>query len=58
MLSDMLRKRSTKFEDKKYCVELLKKNGSLQYTADVLELIEREVRSEVGVIINLKNELL
>ena len=46
--SDMLRKRSTNIEDKKYCVELLEKNGSLQYTADMLELLEIEVRREVG----------
>nr|XP_029717157.1 geranylgeranyl pyrophosphate synthase isoform X1 [Aedes albopictus] len=46
--SDMLRKRSTNIEDKKYCVELLEKNGSLRYTADMLELLEIEVRREIN----------
>lgn len=44
----MLRKRSTNIEDKKYCVELLEKNGSLRYTADMLELLEIEVRREIN----------
>ncbi|XP_001651688.2 geranylgeranyl pyrophosphate synthase [Aedes aegypti] len=44
----MLRKRSTNVEEKKYCVELLNKNGSLRYTADMLKILEGEVRTEIA----------
>uniref|UniRef100_A0A1B0AY66 Geranylgeranyl pyrophosphate synthase n=4 Tax=Glossina TaxID=7393 RepID=A0A1B0AY66_9MUSC len=43
----ILRQRTQNVEVKKYCISLLEKLGSFQYTRNVLESLDREARAEV-----------
>ena len=47
MYSDILRQRTSDVEVKRYCVKLLEKFGSFEYTRNVLLNIDKEVREEV-----------
>lgn len=44
---DILRQRTHDVEVKKYCISLLEKLGSFQYTREVLESLDTEARAEV-----------
>lgn len=44
---NILRQRPTDLEVKKYCVSLLEKYGSFEYTLQVLEDLDAKVRSQV-----------
>lgn len=44
---DILRQRTHDIEVKKYCISLLEKLGSFQYTRKVLETLDVEARAEV-----------
>jgi geranylgeranyl pyrophosphate synthase len=46
--SDILRQRTHDVELKKYCVKLLEKFGSLNYTRETLEELDDEARAEVS----------
>jgi len=46
--TDILRQRTHDIEVKKYCITLLEKLGSFQYTRKVLESLDAEARSEVS----------
>lgn len=46
---DILRQRTHDIEVKKYCISLLEKLGSFQYTRKVLEALDVEARAEVGL---------
>lgn len=61
---DILRQRTSDVEVKRYCVKLLEKFGSFQYTRNILLDIDKEVRTEVAklgdnpLMISLVDELL
>lgn len=63
-LIDILRQRTRDVEVKKYCVSLLEKTGSFRYTREILDSLDKEVRSEVEqfgpnpIMTNLLDELL
>ncbi|XP_067648305.1 terpene synthase isoform X2 [Eurosta solidaginis] len=44
----ILRQRTHDIEVKKYCINLLEKLGSFQYTREVLESLDKEARAEVA----------
>ncbi|KAH8262490.1 hypothetical protein KR026_008234 [Drosophila bipectinata] len=46
--TDILRQRTHDIEVKKYCISLLEKLGSFQYTRKVLETLDAEARAEVA----------
>ena len=46
--SGILRQRTADVELKKYCVTLLEKFGSLNYTRRTLEVLDAELRAEVA----------
>jgi hypothetical protein len=46
--SDILQQRTHDVELKKYCVNLLEKFGSLSYTRQTLEELDKEIRAEVA----------
>ncbi|KAH8239089.1 hypothetical protein KR032_000509 [Drosophila birchii] len=46
--TDILRQRTHDIEVKKYCITLLEKLGSFQYTRKVLETLDAEARAEVA----------
>lgn len=46
ILLDILRQRTRDVEVKKYCVSLLEKLGSFQYTRETLEALDQEARKE------------
>lgn len=46
-IMNILRQRPTDLEVKKYCVSLLEKYGSFEYTLQVLEDLDAKVRSQV-----------
>lgn len=64
VLTDILRQRTSDIEVKRYCVKLLEKFGSFQYTRNILLDIDKEVRAEVAklgdnpLMISLIDELL
>lgn len=43
----ILRQRTTDHEVKKYCISLLEKLGSFEYTRTTLEALDKEARAEV-----------
>ena len=45
---NIVRQRTTDIEVKKYCVSLLEKYGSFDYTVQVLEDLDQKVRVEVA----------
>lgn len=45
--TDILRQRTHDIEVKKYCITLLEKLGSFQYTRKVLDQLDAEARAEV-----------
>lgn len=61
---DILRQRTRDIEVKRYCVSLLEKYGSFQYTREVLDSLDKEARLEVArlgpnpIMDTLLNELL
>lgn len=61
---NILRQRTSDIEVKRYCVKLLEKFGSFQYTRNILLDIDKEVRAEVAklgdnpLMISLIDELL
>lgn len=48
--ADILRQRTRDVEVKKYCVTLLEKLGSFQYTRETLEALDKEARNEVEML--------
>lgn len=48
-----MRQRTHDVEVKKYCISLLEKLGSFQYTREVLESLDKEARAEVINFMNL-----
>lgn len=63
-IPDVLRQRTSDVEVKRYCVKLLERFGSFDYTRNVLLSIDKEVREEVkklgenSLMISLIDELL
>lgn len=63
-IPDILRQRTSDVEVKRYCVKLLERFGSFDYTRNVLLSIDKEVREEVkklgenSLMISLIDELL
>lgn len=57
IIIDILRQRTHDIEVKKYCITLLEKLGSFEYTRQVLESLDKEARAEVyiTIIMNIKN---
>lgn len=61
---DILRQRTRDFEVKKYCINILEKLGSFQYTREVLDSLDKAARAEVSnfgpnpIMENLLNDLL
>lgn len=49
LIADILRQRTKDVEVKKYCIHLLEKLGSFQYTRDILKQLDAEARAEVSV---------
>ena len=47
MYQDILKQRTTDIRMKPYCANLLKSFGSLKYTKDVLEELNKKIRLEV-----------
>ena len=47
---DILRQRTRDVEVKKYCVSILEKLGSFQYTRETLEALDKEARNEVELL--------
>jgi geranylgeranyl diphosphate synthase type 3 len=62
--TDILRQRTRDVEVKRYCVSLLEKSGSFQYTRQILDALDIEARTEAGkfgpnpIMTNLLDELL
>ncbi|VVC98912.1 unnamed protein product [Leptidea sinapis] len=44
----ILRQRTTNVEVKRYCIKLLEKCGSFQYTRDTLQALDQEAREEIA----------
>lgn len=47
-ISDILRQRTKEPEVKKYCVSLLEKFGSFEYTKQVLKQLEKNAQDEIN----------
>lgn len=48
LFSDILRQRTRNVQVKQYCINLLEKLGSFQYTRNVLASLDQEARAEVA----------
>lgn len=46
---DILRQRTKDVEVKKYCIHLLEKLGSFEYTRNILTRLDAEARAEVSI---------
>lgn len=46
--ADILRQRTKDVEVKKYCIQLLEKMGSFNYTRETLETLDKQARAEVS----------
>ncbi|XP_026479973.1 geranylgeranyl pyrophosphate synthase-like [Ctenocephalides felis] len=44
---DILRQRTRDIEVKRYCISLLEKLGSFEYTRQTLDLLDKQARAEV-----------
>ena len=44
----ILRQRTEEVEVKKYCISLIEKEGSFEYTKEVLENLDKQIRDEVS----------
>ena len=47
IIQDILKQRSKNIEVKRYCVKILESYGSLKYTKDVLDELEKKMRTEI-----------
>ncbi|KAG5316002.1 GGPPS synthase, partial [Acromyrmex insinuator] len=47
IIQDILKQRSKNIEVKRYCVKILESYGSFKYTKDVLDELEKKIRTEI-----------
>lgn len=53
--ADILRQRTKDVEVKKYCIHLLEKLGSFEYTRTILKQLDAEARAEVRIFYEHKD---